>query len=64
MGFIESSSAGELDAQTDMPDPDPIDKIDHELEIELGPEDAPEGLQGGRFKPNPKPFQGRGGVET
>ena len=38
MGFIGSSSARELDAQTDLPDPDPIDEIDYELEIELAAE--------------------------
>ena len=40
MGFIGSSSARELDAQTDLPDPDPIDEIDHELEIELAAEES------------------------
>ena len=39
MGFIGSSSARELDAQTDLPDPDPIDEIDSELEIELAAEE-------------------------
>ena len=33
MGFIGSSIARELDSQTDLADPDPIDEIDHELEI-------------------------------
>ena len=40
MGFIGSSSARELDAQTDLPDPDPIDEIDYELEIELAAEEC------------------------
>ena len=40
MGFIGSSSARELDAQTDLPDPDPIDEIDYELEIELAAEES------------------------
>ena len=40
MGFIESSSARELDTQTDLPDPDPIDEIDYELEIELAAEES------------------------
>ena len=35
IAFIRSSSGRELDAQTDLPNPDPIDKIDYELEIEL-----------------------------
>ena len=35
MGFIVSSSARELDAQTGLPGPDPTDEIDYELEIEL-----------------------------
>ena len=35
MNFIGGSSARELHAQTDLPDPDPIDEIDYELEIEL-----------------------------
>ena len=39
MGFIGSSSAREFDAQTDLPDPDPIDEIDYELEIEFAAED-------------------------
>ena len=39
MDFIRSSSARKLDAQTDLPDPDPIDKIDYELEIELAAEE-------------------------
>ena len=33
--LIGSSSAHELDVQTELPHPDPIDEIDHELEIEL-----------------------------
>ena len=40
MGFIGSFSARELDAQTDLPDPDPIDEIDYELEIELAAEES------------------------
>ena len=40
MGFIGSSSARELDAQTDLPDLDPIDEIDYELEIELAAEES------------------------
>ena len=41
MGFIGSSSARELDAQTDLPDPaDPIDEIDYELELELAAEES------------------------
>ena len=36
MGFIGSSSARELAAQTDLqpPDADPIDEIDYEIEID------------------------------
>ena len=34
MGFIEGSSTREFDAQTDLPDPESIDEIDFELEIE------------------------------
>ena len=40
MGFIGSSSAREFDAQTDLPDPDPIDEIYYELEIELAAEES------------------------
>ena len=40
MGFIGSSSARELGAQTDLPDPDSIDEIDYELEIELAAEES------------------------
>ena len=40
MGFIGSSSVRELDAQTDLPDPDPVDEIDYELEIELAAEES------------------------
>ena len=40
MGFIESSSAREINAQTDLPDPDPIEEIDNELEIELAAEES------------------------
>ena len=40
MGFIGSSSAREFDAQTDLPDPDSIDEIDYELEIELAAEES------------------------
>ena len=40
MGFIGSSFARELDAQTDLPDPDPMDEIDYELEIELAEEES------------------------
>ena len=40
MGFIGSSSARELDAQTDLPDPDPIDEIDYEPEIEFAAEES------------------------
>ena len=40
MGFIGKSSARELDAQIDLPDPDPIDEIDCGLEIELAPEES------------------------
>ena len=35
MGFIESSSARELDAQIDLPNSDPMDEVGYELEIEL-----------------------------
>ena len=38
MGFIGSSSTRELDAQTDLPTPDPIDEIDYELEKKLAAE--------------------------
>ena len=34
MGFTGSSSARELDTQIDLPDPDSIDEIDYELEME------------------------------
>ena len=40
MGFIGSSSAREFDAQTDLPDPDLIDEIVYELEIELAAEES------------------------
>ena len=40
MGLIEGSSARELDAQTDLADPNPIDEIDYELEIELAAEQS------------------------
>ena len=40
MSFIGSSSARELDVQTDLPDPGPIDEIDYELEIKLAAEES------------------------
>ena len=43
MGFIVSSSARELDAQTDLPNPMPIDEIDYELELELAAEESESG---------------------
>ena len=40
MGFIGGSSVRELDMQNDLPDPDPIDEIDYELEFELAAEEC------------------------
>ena len=45
-GFIGISFASGLETQNHLPDPDLIDKIDYELEIELGPTDfaGPDGF--------------------
>ena len=40
MGFIGRSSALEFDAQTDLPDPGPIDEIDYDLDIEPAAEES------------------------